>query len=105
MAEQRSATTKGRAKRGTTTRTFVQRTKGGYQATETLERELETHGQVSLDGGPYRLAVVRSTLTYEAWTESQPFLYGRILPTLQDAFDDVHRKFEDWKREHDSQCT
>src|SRR5690242_2667285 len=80
-------------KRSKTFPTHTQKTTGGYKANGAIERDLEAHGQVLLEGGPYSASVVRSAGAYEAWTESRPFLYGAPSPVLQGALDDLHRKY------------
>jgi hypothetical protein len=67
------------------------RVRAPYTATPKLERELARTGTVSLDGGRYRATVAAIvTLSYfEAWTESQPFVYGRPASTLQAALDNL----------------
>ena len=80
-------------KRSKTFPTHTQKTKGGYKATGAIERDLEAHGQVLLEGGPYSASVVKSAAAYEAWTESRPFLYGSPSSGLQGALDDLHQKY------------
>lgn len=73
-----------------------------YKATPDLERELQRHGQVSLQGGAYRLTIARGGPSYyEAWTDSLPFVYGPPATTLQgalDALDEVWRTANDERR-------
>ena len=88
-------------KRRTAIPTLRQPTRASCRATATLEREREVCGQLFLEGGPYRASVARSLRTYEAWTESQPFLYGRPADSAQGALYDLHRQVEAWRRERD----
>ncbi len=61
-----------------------------YEATPELERELARAGQVSLTGGRYAATVATAGAEYyEAWTDSQPFVYGRPSGTLQGALDNL----------------
>lgn len=62
----------------------------GYQATPELERELAGKGQASLRGGRYVATVVSAGRGYfEAYTDSQPFVYGLPASTLQGALDNL----------------
>jgi hypothetical protein len=79
--------------------TFKQKTKGGYKATPALERELEARGTAWLEGGRYRATVVRSVRYFEAWTDTQPFVYGRPAESLQAALDNLEEQFADRERE------
>ena len=54
-----------------------------------------------LEGGSYRASLARSLRTYEAWTESQPFLYGRPFDSAQGALDDLLSQFEAWLSERE----
>jgi hypothetical protein len=62
----------------------------GYHATEAQERELARAGTVSLEGGRYRATVVTAGLgSFEAYTDTLPFVYGRASGTLQGALDNL----------------
>jgi hypothetical protein len=61
---------------------------GGYVATPKLEHELARTGEASLEGGRYRATVAKAAReNYKAWTDAQPFVYGRPATTLQGALD------------------
>ena len=62
----------------------------GYRATPKLEREIARTGSVSFEGGRYRATVIMAGLgSYEAYTDSLPFTYGRPSGTLQGALDNL----------------
>jgi hypothetical protein len=68
----------------------VSRGEQSYIATPRLERELARTGTVSLDGGRYRATVITAGLgTFEAYTDTLPFVYGRPAGTLQGALDNL----------------
>ena len=78
----------------------MSRKKQPYRATPKLERELARTGHVSLTDGPYRVTVITAGLgSYEAYTDSLPFVYGRPAGTLQGALDNldaaVHTKLHE----------
>ena len=62
----------------------------GYRATPELERELADKGQASVTGGRYAATIVSAGPGYfEAYTDSQPFVYGRPSSTLEGALDNL----------------
>jgi hypothetical protein len=67
--------------------------RAAYRAEPALERELETERTVTLGGGRYRATVARAGSSYEAWTETPPFVYGRQAPTLQGALDALEERY------------
>ena len=78
----------------------------GYQATPKLERELAHTGHALLEGGRYRATVVSTGSSYfEAWTESQPFVYGRPSPTLQGALDNLEAAVREAESERRASAT
>jgi hypothetical protein len=59
-------------------------------ATAELECALVDRQEVLLTGGRYQATIVRVASTYfEAWTETPPFVYGRMWTTIQEALDDL----------------
>ena len=67
--------------------------RAAYRAGPKLERELATERSVTLSGGRYRATVARAGSSYEAWTESPPFVYGRQAPSLQGALDALEERY------------
>lgn len=65
----------------------------GYRATPELERELADRGQASVRGGRYAATIISAGPGYfEAYTDSQPFVYGRPSSTLQGALDNLEER-------------
>lgn len=58
-----------------------------------MNRLISESGSISLEGGLYRATVAVSARTYEAWTESLPFVYGRARSTLAGALESLHEEF------------
>jgi hypothetical protein len=78
---------------------LVPRRPDRYKATPKLARELARTGQVSLTDGPYRATVLSAGPSYfEAYTDSQPFVYGRPSSTLQGALDNLDAAVRDAQR-------
>lgn len=74
----------------------AQTASGAYAATPDLEERLLHEHEVTLEGGTYIARVTRSLpARYEAWTDSQPFVYGPGSSTLQGALDALHELVEE----------
>jgi hypothetical protein len=67
--------------------------RAAYRAGPEIERELAKERSVTISGGRYRATVARAGSTYEAWTESLPFVYGRQAPSLQGALDSIEERY------------
>jgi hypothetical protein len=68
--------------------------RAAYRASPALERALATHRSVTISGGRYRLTIARAGSSYEAWTESLPFVYGRQASSLQGALDSIEERYQ-----------
>ena len=72
-----------------------------YQDTAELERLVAAHHEVVVSGGAYVVRVVGTVIPsanirdFYAWTETHPYVYGDSFGSLQQALDDVHRKYTD----------
>ena len=66
-----------------------------YKVTPEIDRAPALGRAVSLTGGRYSVTVARAGLrSFEASTESPPFVHGRA-PTLQGAFDSLERRYRE----------